>query len=519
MTANASTPEASPLMTAVAGLANLIEEVDAERANGIWRFFDTVDAYNATQCNEDIKNGDVLIIEGDSVVGFLVDAWPVAITEAHGELHALREPAGDWRNGDYLESAVRAAKIAREMGFAIHPANADLGTEEAPAEPEDVIRVSVRSYRGTGPLATVHVNCPCPLKTTLRGTYATLAEAEKAAADHRQDAPHRRCKLSAPLRAADKPQFVSGQRVLCPDGTARTVVGMFQVPNKPPQVCLEGGGSVDASACTLVDTSRIEEARKTANLAAERVRANPDPCDEMWRRALNELTEALRYLEHADPMYAEAIAGRTERITVEVPRTHVIKGDIIHAMGARLTVLDHGTTSSGARGLPRWWADVLGVEESDRKKTYRTAWTLAVNLGDAAWDEVTVERAVPAPAFLGRRPQAAGYGSAPRHAGHPDVIAARELLRPLRPATLADDTEVTEPHEADPEVRGYMLEPRGPGRVAAYWIEGGRAVTADDGWHGPSLLILADKLRMAGWDVTNPRPTGMSVFAQRPADH
>ncbi|ESY35392.1 hypothetical protein NKK48_30330 [Mesorhizobium sp. C386A] len=52
-------------------------------------FFDsTGDAYDFTQCIDDIKNGDVLVIESEKVVG-LADTWPVAVTKEAGNLHTL----------------------------------------------------------------------------------------------------------------------------------------------------------------------------------------------------------------------------------------------------------------------------------------------------------------------------------------------------------------------------------------------------------------------------------------------
>jgi len=47
------------------------------------------DAYDATQCNEDIKNGDILLIPDEQVVG-LADTWPVAVTDEAGHLHTLK---------------------------------------------------------------------------------------------------------------------------------------------------------------------------------------------------------------------------------------------------------------------------------------------------------------------------------------------------------------------------------------------------------------------------------------------
>jgi hypothetical protein len=44
------------------------------------RFDSTGDAYDASQTDESISNGDVLVVESERVVGVLVDAWPVAVT-------------------------------------------------------------------------------------------------------------------------------------------------------------------------------------------------------------------------------------------------------------------------------------------------------------------------------------------------------------------------------------------------------------------------------------------------------
>ncbi|TPL66590.1 hypothetical protein [Mesorhizobium sp. B2-4-1] len=52
-------------------------------------FFDsTGDAYDCTQCMEDIENGDTLVIPDEKVVG-LADTWPVAVTAHAGNLHSL----------------------------------------------------------------------------------------------------------------------------------------------------------------------------------------------------------------------------------------------------------------------------------------------------------------------------------------------------------------------------------------------------------------------------------------------
>ncbi|MGW3827819.1 hypothetical protein ACWEAF_37530 [Streptomyces sp. NPDC005071] len=97
---------------------------DAERAAEdaappVHRFDDTSEAYDATQCRDDIRDGDVLVVESEKVVGFLVEAWPIAITEVSGEFHGLTVRVGEFRDGRYLASAERAIELAGELGFPV----------------------------------------------------------------------------------------------------------------------------------------------------------------------------------------------------------------------------------------------------------------------------------------------------------------------------------------------------------------------------------------------------------------
>jgi len=56
----------------------------------IHKFDSTGDAYDATQCDDNVKNGDILVIDSERVVG-LAHTWPVAITEAYGKLHKIND--------------------------------------------------------------------------------------------------------------------------------------------------------------------------------------------------------------------------------------------------------------------------------------------------------------------------------------------------------------------------------------------------------------------------------------------
>ncbi|MEU7323363.1 hypothetical protein ABZ682_22850 [Streptomyces griseoviridis] len=104
-------------------------------------------------------------------------------------------------------------------------------------------------------------------------------------------------------------------------------------------------------------------------------------------------------------------------------------------------------------------------------------------------------------------------GSAPKYCKHPDVVQARRALAGLAYATVTDGHDITEPTDEEFCVRGYLAEPRGDGRVAFYWLEGGEAVRRDHPWHGYSLVALADRLVGRGWTVEEMPPSAQCVFA------
>ncbi|MGW3445637.1 hypothetical protein [Streptomyces sp. NPDC001076] len=85
-------------------------------------------------------------------------------------------------------------------------------------------------------------------------------------------------------------------------------------------------------------------------------------------------------------------------VPIEMPRMLVEPGDVLHAFGARLNVVDTGTRATETDEVEgEWWALVHGATEDDRRRTYREQWTFTVPLATAAWDVVTVERVLPAP--------------------------------------------------------------------------------------------------------------------------
>jgi len=109
-------------------------------------------------------------------------------------------------------------------------------------------------------------------------------------------------------------------------------------------------------------------------------------------------------------------------------------------------------------------------------------------------------------------------GSAPKDATHPDVVAARQDLDGLAVATLTDHHDVGERGGDEGDVRGYVIQPRGQGRVAVYWLEGGQSIRRDELPYGPALDCLAERLESRGWTTEKMLRSSRCVFAHRPAE-
>ncbi len=80
------------------------------------------EAYDACQCDEDIKDGDVLIIKSEKVVG-IAGTWPVAVTVENGELHVIAAgvSAEEFADGDeaLVAGLVAARAVAKSLGFEV----------------------------------------------------------------------------------------------------------------------------------------------------------------------------------------------------------------------------------------------------------------------------------------------------------------------------------------------------------------------------------------------------------------
>lgn len=87
----------------------------------IHTFDNTTDAYDATQTDESISDGDVLVVAPENVVGFLLEAWPVAVTKECGQFHRLSDPTTPPEG--YEAAVVDARDIARVVGLLVEEAS------------------------------------------------------------------------------------------------------------------------------------------------------------------------------------------------------------------------------------------------------------------------------------------------------------------------------------------------------------------------------------------------------------
>ncbi|UXX93949.1 hypothetical protein N7U49_21305 [Streptomyces sp. AD2-2] len=91
-------------------------KADAERKEpAVWTFYSTGEAYGAVQCREEIRDGDVLVVERENVVG-IAQTWPFALTEEFGQLHTLKPDFRTYKDGAYVASIPVAEREAARLG-------------------------------------------------------------------------------------------------------------------------------------------------------------------------------------------------------------------------------------------------------------------------------------------------------------------------------------------------------------------------------------------------------------------
>jgi hypothetical protein len=81
----------------------------------VFTFDDSRSAYDQTQVRDDIHGSDVLHIPSETVAGFLMQAWPVAVSPGTGELHALTDPDHLVIDGVDYNASARVARTLLSM--------------------------------------------------------------------------------------------------------------------------------------------------------------------------------------------------------------------------------------------------------------------------------------------------------------------------------------------------------------------------------------------------------------------
>ncbi|GAA1883995.1 hypothetical protein [Asanoa iriomotensis] len=100
----------SPVRVEHADTVDLVDEIwpRPRLVDGIrvFTFDDSRTAYDQTQVRDDLHDGDVLHIPSENVAGFLMRAWPIAVSPNRGALHGLTDPDDLVIDGiDYRPSA------------------------------------------------------------------------------------------------------------------------------------------------------------------------------------------------------------------------------------------------------------------------------------------------------------------------------------------------------------------------------------------------------------------------------
>ncbi|WP_228980200.1 hypothetical protein [Streptomyces sp. DH12] len=125
MTDNPSSyAETSPLAAAALAFGDLVADTDSRRAAIPVHHFETTQAAREAADRDEIADGDVIVIDAEQVVGFLVIAFPTALTEERGTFPHLTKPGRDYMSGEYMDSVVVAEREARARGFLLRDEDA-----------------------------------------------------------------------------------------------------------------------------------------------------------------------------------------------------------------------------------------------------------------------------------------------------------------------------------------------------------------------------------------------------------
>ncbi|MGA5202765.1 hypothetical protein [Streptomyces variegatus] len=112
-------------------------------------FDDTMTAQASTFNGAGVRDGDVVVVASEGVVGIVIRAAVIAITAKRGNLIGLDTSARTFRDGLYAEIVDRAEVEARKIRATVDPLHAAPVAEESTA-PADVIRTDGVTVKADG---------------------------------------------------------------------------------------------------------------------------------------------------------------------------------------------------------------------------------------------------------------------------------------------------------------------------------------------------------------------------------
>ena len=93
----------------------------------VHHFPSTVEAYEQCQCDAAMKDGDILVIHSEQVVG-IAHTWPVAVTVKHGALHVFDPAYTDGDQAILMGLDVAFITSAREFAKTAFPVSASVAS-------------------------------------------------------------------------------------------------------------------------------------------------------------------------------------------------------------------------------------------------------------------------------------------------------------------------------------------------------------------------------------------------------
>lgn len=96
-------------------------KLQAELLTKAWVFRDSGEAYDAVQSNENIQDGDILLVPSEKVMG-VAETWPIAVTLEFGKLHTVNDNGWE-RTSEVVggaEKIKKAVALAESLGWPVN---------------------------------------------------------------------------------------------------------------------------------------------------------------------------------------------------------------------------------------------------------------------------------------------------------------------------------------------------------------------------------------------------------------